>query len=159
MSINICISTQQRTPHWPGPRVRPLSSVLPVSFGCRWHLAFLILKEAVCFTGGVNASADKHSTVGGRRRAAAAAETHRSLTAVWSSESGGQRTYAALTAAGVVPGQGLPSEDGDPTADRVAVIRLCKTSHAQTEYVSRKFRWRLHPFCDRTLPVGDVPAR
>lgn len=51
---------------WPGPRVRPLSSDLPVNFGCRWHLAFLILKEAVCFTGGARVSTDKHSPVGGR---------------------------------------------------------------------------------------------
>lgn len=49
----------------PGPSVRPLSSVLPLNFGCRWHLAFLILKEAVCFTGGARVSTDKHSTVGG----------------------------------------------------------------------------------------------
>lgn len=51
---------------WPAPSVRPLSSVLPVSLGWRWHLAFLILKEAVCFTGGAKVSTDKHTAVGGK---------------------------------------------------------------------------------------------
>lgn len=48
----------------PGPSVLPRSSVLPVSLGCRWHLAFLILNEAVCFIGGAKVSTDKHSRVG-----------------------------------------------------------------------------------------------
>lgn len=44
-----------------------------------------------------------------------------------------ERTYATLTAAGIEPGRtGLPSEDGDATADRVAVVRLCKRSSAKS---------------------------
>lgn len=38
----------------------------------------------------------------------------------------GQSLYAALTTAGVEPGRGLPSENGDTTAHRVAVVRLCQ---------------------------------
>lgn len=38
----------------------------------------------------------------------------------------GQSLYAALTAVGVQPSGGLPSEDGDTTTDRVAVIRFCQ---------------------------------
>lgn len=47
----------------------------------------------------------------------------------------GLRTYAALTTAGVQPGRGLPSEDGDTTTNWVAVVRLCKNKkgHKKTK--------------------------
>lgn len=44
---------------------------------------------------------------------------------------GEQLTYAALAAAGVEPGGGLPSEDGDAATDRVAVVRLCEGSRGK----------------------------
>lgn len=43
----------------PGPICLPPSSALPLSLGCRWHLAFLIRNEAVCFTGEAKVSTDK----------------------------------------------------------------------------------------------------
>lgn len=60
-------------------------------------------------------------------------QTELSRKSVWLEESGGQQTYAALTAAGVEPGRGLPSEDGDPTTYWVAAVRLCKRSHTHTQ--------------------------
>lgn len=44
---------------------------------------------------------------------------------------GEQLTYATLAAAGVEPGGGLPSEDGDAATDRVAVVRLCEGSQGR----------------------------
>ena len=67
-------------------------------------------------------------------------QTGLSHKSVWSEESGGQRTYAALTAAGVEPGRGLPSEDGDPTTDWVAAVRLCKRSHIEIKFKGFGFK-------------------
>lgn len=63
-----------------------------------------------------------------------------------------ERTYATLTAAGIEPGRtGLPSQDGDATADRIAAVRLCKRSCAKSLQFGIK----------KDVPcfVTDLPAR
>lgn len=63
-----------------------------------------------------------------------------------------ERTYATLTAAWIEPGRtGLPSEDGDATTDRVAVVRLCK----------KVMRRELTIRNQKDVPcfVTDLPAR
>lgn len=51
-------------------------------------MAFLILNEAVCFTGGARASTDKHSTVGGRAplHSPQKSPSHSDQRNVWGSE-------------------------------------------------------------------------
>lgn len=65
---------------------------------------------------------------------------------------GEQLTYAALAAAGVEPGGGLPSEDGDAATDRVAAVRLCEGS--QRKCLQFGSCWML-----RWLTACYLPAR